>query len=312
MLISSKVNINHAGSSGCPAILNAVAFVKSPSLTRLLVDNGADLTKTTSRGRSLLHWAAMGPPEIMRTLLGFAKCLKLDARDDDGQTPLHLGSSYTSSDLDCLRLLVLAGADVNAKDRREECPLHNAVRCKRTALISLLINQPEIEIDSIGSWGTALQLACRRRNMSAIRTLLDHDALVNLEVPKRLSGTALMAALQPEHASRDRDGLEIDDLVRELVISRGADVKQKVAGNVFHTALSAACLAARTGTIHFLIQRAASYAGRADPDPVFGRLPLHFAAANGIENFGAVSVLLLGNYGGDMAMMRPDGSGAGR
>ncbi|KAK4041960.1 ankyrin repeat-containing domain protein [Parachaetomium inaequale] len=100
-------------------------------------------------------------------------------------------------------------------------------------------------------------------------------------------------------ARRDRDSEEIDRLVRSLV-SRGADVKQAVKGNVFYTALSAACFGVGTGTINFLLDEGAS----ADlADPVFGRLPLHFAAMNGIENFRAILLA----YRGDM--MRPDNSG---
>jgi ankyrin repeat protein len=110
-----------------------------------------------------------------------------------------------------------------------------------------------------------------------------------------------MAALMPFRADRDQDSGDIDQLVRELV-SRGADVGQENKGNVFYTALSATCFCAGAGTINFLLDRGAC--GEV-PDPVFGRLPLHFAAANGIENFRTIMLA----YHGDVNMMRADKGG---
>jgi ankyrin repeat protein len=302
MLIAKKANLDHPDSAGWSPIFDAVAYVKSASITRLLVDNGADLTKAVDRGirgGTLLHYAVLGPLEIMKILLEFTKYLELDRPDAKGQTALLFGSCYKWATSDCLKLLVLAGADVNAKNQHGERPLHNTIASDQTSLLSLLLDQPEIEVNCAADWYTPLQLACRRRNMQAVYALLDHGAHVNQVVPRCLNSTALVAALRPMDARRDQDSEEIDRLVRELV-SRGADVKQAVKGNVVYTALSAACLGAGTGTINFLLDEGAS----ADlADPISGRLPLHFAAMNGIENFRAILLA----YRGDI--MRPDSGG---
>jgi ankyrin repeat protein len=302
MLIAKKANLDHPDSAGWPPVFDAAIYVKSASITRLLVDNGADLTKAIDRGirgGTLLHYAVLGPLEIMKIFLEFTKYLKLDRPDARGQTALLFGSGYKWATFDCLKLLVLAGADVNAKNEFGERPLHNTIMSDQTSLLSLLLDQPEIEVNCAADWYTPLQLACRRRNMQAVYALLDHGARVNQVVPRCLNSTALVAALRPMDARRDQDSENIDRLVRELV-SRGADVKQAVKGNVVYTALSAACLGAGTGTINFLLDEGAS----ADlADPVSGRLPLHFAAMNGIENFRAILLA----YRGDI--MRPDSSG---
>lgn len=114
---------------------------------------------------------------------------------------------------------------------------------------------------------------------------------INQVTPECINSTPLVAAIRPALAQPDQDSEQIDQLVRELV-ARRADVRQVVPGNVFYTALSAACLGAGPGTINFLLDEGAA----ADlADPVFGRLRLHFAAANGPENFRTIPLAFRGS-----------------
>jgi ankyrin repeat protein len=298
MLIEKKANINHPDSSGWPPVFDAAVYINDASLTRLLVDGGADLTGIVN-GWSLLHHAVVGPPEIMKILLEFTRYLKVDTLDSNGNTALVSGSLNSSAKFECLKSLVYAGADVNAKEKDGETALHSAVRSENDELLSLLLAQPETDINWAGSYGTALQQACRFRMITTVRTLLDKGARINHVTPKCISSTPLVAALRSAGAQRDQDSEQIDRLVRELV-ARGADVRQAVRGNVFYTALSAACLGVGAGTINFLLDEGAA----ADvADPVFGRLPLHFAAMNGLENLRTMLLAFRGS------LLHPDGAG---
>jgi ankyrin repeat protein len=298
MLIEKKANINHPDSSGWPPVFDAAVYINDASLTRLLADGGADLTGTVN-GLGLLHHAVVGPPEIMKILLEFTRYLKLDTRDIHGNTALVGGSMNSRANFECLKSLVYAGADVNAKDRDGETALHNAVRSENDKLLSLLLAQPETDINWAGSYGTALQQACQSRMITTVRTLLDKGAHINQVTPKSINSTPLVAALRSFRAQRDQDSEQIDRLVRELV-ARGADVRQAVPGNMFYTALSAACLGSGVGTINFLLDEGAA----ADlADPVFGRLPLHFAAMNGLENLRTMLLAFRGS------LLHSDGAG---
>ncbi len=78
-------------------------------------------------GSVLIYAAASGNPEILREILKYHP--NLEARDQGGKTALFAAGDYRSSDKDgarveCVRLLVEVGADVNARDKDGNTPLH--------------------------------------------------------------------------------------------------------------------------------------------------------------------------------------------
>ena len=87
----------------------------------LLIKTGAEIEALVA--------AREGSPEVIRKLIekgGFS----LEARDESGLTPLALscssGSSNSKDHLDVARMLLAAGADVNAESARGSRPLHFA------------------------------------------------------------------------------------------------------------------------------------------------------------------------------------------
>jgi len=54
-----------------------------------------------------------------------------------GKTPVH--TAVTMGNLEAVRLLVLAGANVNAKDRHKKTPLHLAVYCINLEVVRLFV-----------------------------------------------------------------------------------------------------------------------------------------------------------------------------
>jgi ankyrin repeat protein len=78
-------------------------------------------------GSILIYAAESGNPEMVREILRYHP--KMNARDSEGRTALFAASEYRDGDEDgarvqCVRLLVQAGANVNARDDYGNTPLH--------------------------------------------------------------------------------------------------------------------------------------------------------------------------------------------
>src|SRR5258708_39978448 len=98
---------------------------RSNGVTRLLLDHNADEHIRDNKGGTALHRAAKSSnPECVRILL---ECdVDVNARDDDGLTPLLRVSASWRANPDVLRLLLDHGADENVRDNKGGTPLHHA------------------------------------------------------------------------------------------------------------------------------------------------------------------------------------------
>jgi ankyrin repeat protein len=78
-------------------------------------------------GSVLIYAAESGNPDMLREILRYDP--KLEAQDSDGRTAMFAAAEYRHRDKDgarveCVRLLAAAGANLNARDRRGNTPLH--------------------------------------------------------------------------------------------------------------------------------------------------------------------------------------------
>ena len=81
----------------------------------------------------ILSDAAMSPSFTSVEKIG------VDSRGDDGQSPLHWMA--TLGDAVAIRLLVGAGASIDAVDNKGNTPLHEAVTWRHTLAARMLIEQ---------------------------------------------------------------------------------------------------------------------------------------------------------------------------
>jgi ankyrin repeat protein len=97
--------------------------------TRVLLDAGADVHHRSEFNTPLLHRAIAADvaPAIVRLLLDDGA--RVDVRDEEKQTPLHVAAKWGRRDL--VEVLLAHGADVNARDRYGVTPLHET--CGLTA-----------------------------------------------------------------------------------------------------------------------------------------------------------------------------------
>ncbi|KAH9997168.1 ankyrin [Russula compacta] len=65
----------------------------------------------------------------------------MNRTNDKGITPLHYAAS--KSRIEIGRFLISRGADINARDKANQHPLHRAATTGSTGFITLLLNPPE-------------------------------------------------------------------------------------------------------------------------------------------------------------------------
>lgn len=299
------IDVHHRDHLGWSPIMDATGYVPNPEIARMLMEAGASLADVTSDGYSPLHNAVSHKrPDVLRVLLEFHEADDLARKNESGETPLLVTHDFASqATFECIRLLVRAGADINCQDSTGETLLISSAYDgpDGRAVHKWLLARPEVNIHlQAKGIGPALHVACRRGDAELVDMLLDKGADANSK-SMCAGSTPLISSCLP---FRRREGEDpqtridgIERIVRNLV-AKGADVSLTSGICVFN-ALCAAALCAGTSTINFILDKAAS---TNVPDPL-GRLPIHFAAANGIRNFEAVALV----HGEDI--MIPDKSG---
>jgi ankyrin repeat protein len=84
-------------------------------------------------GRTPLHWAALGGSVEVASLL-ISRGAQIQARDKDGQTPLHV---VTTEEI--ARMLIKRGGDSTSKDNYGRMPLHYAAYYGRDRMIDFFL-----------------------------------------------------------------------------------------------------------------------------------------------------------------------------
>ena len=94
------------------------------SVAELLLANKAEVNAKDDNGKTPLHWAASaGSKDVAELLL--ANKAEVNAKENHGRTPLHLAAAEGHKDM--AELLLANKAEVNAKDNHGDTPLHLAV-----------------------------------------------------------------------------------------------------------------------------------------------------------------------------------------
>ncbi|XP_077644606.1 NF-kappa-B inhibitor delta-like [Lonchura striata] len=145
--------------------LLVAAAAAAPEIVRDLLVLGANPDAADHEGRTALHLAAAyGRPEILQAMISSGVPVNVEARNFEGQTPLHCavlahnaslqggyspaggsgGGSPTPQDrFRCVELLLQMGADSSSQDTKSSLTaLHLAVRGGNLALAHLLLRQP--------------------------------------------------------------------------------------------------------------------------------------------------------------------------
>ncbi len=168
----------------------------TPQLFDLLLQYGADFNFSNAvRGNQTpLHFAATGYGYAAKLLL--EQRVKLNERDSDGNTPLHIAAHQGK--VEVAQLLVEHGAKINLRNNDGDTPLHRCfkyyseyvmgfgfgdwvVESDKKQITMLLIEKgADLNIVS-GVDNTPLRLATNRHEIKLMRTMLKHGANPNQE-----------------------------------------------------------------------------------------------------------------------------------
>lgn len=165
------------------------------NIIRLLIERGADVQEVHREyvGSTTLHLAAENQgPEVLKLLLDNGALL--NAPDFYGLSPLVAAISR-GTNLDNCRLLLDQGADITIRDPCGGTPLEAAARHNNVDGVQFLLDHHvDVNTKSLGSYGTALHVACHKGHEGIAEKLLASGADPN--IINIYGDTALSLAVQ--------------------------------------------------------------------------------------------------------------------
>lgn len=244
-LLSNGADVNVKSRSGSTP-LHYAAGRGQVDLVQLLIDNRAAIDPKDKRGQTPAAWAMQaGHREIVRLLAAHGAALTphmaayagdvqtvrrlLDAgadvnqQDKEGRTPLYLATQ--EGYMEVMELLIARGADVNqgtGHDPGEFAPLYVAASCGRGDAIDLLVRRGakvDARVDSSAT-PSPLYAAAQEGHRDAVAALVAAGAKIN--GPDYQGRTPLLAAAV--HGHRD---------VVQFLLEKGADVTVGQMGREF-------------------------------------------------------------------------------
>lgn len=178
-------------------------------------------------------------PEIRRLMRSGAN---INARNDEGDTPLHLAARICG--LAVVRELLMYHPDINAQNDEGETPLYCATDAANTEVVDELLRRGADANIADGLEYAPLHVASSRGYSAIVRSLLTYGADCN--VRDHEGATPLTLAIQD-----DAD----DDTLNCLLNHRGINFNLQGAGN--NTPLHEAILSGDAQLVRDLIQRGA-------------------------------------------------------
>ncbi|KAK0622183.1 Delta-latroinsectotoxin-Lt1a [Lasiodiplodia hormozganensis] len=267
---------------------------------RLLLEAGAETSIKSVNGQ--LPILSAGTTELLRMVLEFRPDLTLE--DGDGDTALNAILHRVTPELADVKLLVHAGAAVNAANKEGRTALHKALFWNNFDIARFLLKRGGAETDiNALSGGTPLHLACWNGTIEGVRLMVE-EAGADINIVNGFLGSPAQAACR-RASPLDwgfKEVVESDMLAMLRLLSDsgsesssssseqpgaggssggssgGKKQRQKLnvnaAGGLYGSALGAAAYRATAPVIRFLLGLGA----RTDIRDASGRCPIHLAA----------------------------------
>lgn len=171
---------------GCtldPSVLHSAVKSRAAECVKLLLSKyRVDVNTLDATGMAPIHICAdRGFPDCLEVLLGWDQT-QVNIKDHQEFTALHL--ACVSAHVECVRLLVEHGANVNAKNMKFQVPIHMAAKAQSVECIDLLIKSgADVNARDIDD-RTPLHTAISHKTLNvclAVDALLGYHAKVNVQ-----------------------------------------------------------------------------------------------------------------------------------
>ena len=182
LLLEHNVDLNDEEEDVIPAFHAWIWVDPSFDNMQLMIQHGADLKMVDKKnGWTAMHYfASVGEdPKVLDLLMNRdhpENQPDINAKDSDGETPLHGLLSRRDVPPELLKAFIANGADVNAEDKDSERPLHQA--CQWGDVDTIRIIMPKItDIDDPDKRGrTALHAAALAGYKECVQLLIENHA----------------------------------------------------------------------------------------------------------------------------------------
>jgi ankyrin repeat protein len=132
--LTSAADANQRNAQGATLLMQA-ALHGDAEMLRALISKGADVNLTNPQGATALHWAAGDPAKVKLLLEAGANA---NAKSNLGRTPLTIAAA-TPGNIESVRLLLKHGADPKLVDQNGDGPLGNAATSADVEMIRVLL-----------------------------------------------------------------------------------------------------------------------------------------------------------------------------
>ena len=153
--------------------LHMAAYLGASAIANILLQQGADIGVKNKHGLSVLCAAALScKRDVLETIISYSP--DLDSPDNDGETPLFY--SVQKRAIDCVSLLLGAGASTSSPAKSWGQPLHKAVTQGDINIMCLLLDaNADINARSRSGYNS-LMIACQKGDEEIMEELLRRGA----------------------------------------------------------------------------------------------------------------------------------------
>jgi ankyrin repeat protein/mono/diheme cytochrome c family protein len=169
-LTTDKAMARAADAAGSTALMHA-AYAGTVEMMATLIDAGADVNAANDRRATALHWAITDPAKVRLLLL---KGANVNAKTVDGRTPLHLAATLPTG-TPIVEMLLEAGADLHARSIVGATPLVASVAASLETSRLLLAKGADPNARN-GLGATPLMNAALLAGAATVSLLLDAGA----------------------------------------------------------------------------------------------------------------------------------------
>lgn len=151
---------------------NVAALLEAQETAILLLRSGANIFRRNVYGENALHQASgQSSLSVLRLILDMGGATSLEARENRGNTALHIAVIYGQGEV--VKLLLEENTNIDARNMDGDTPLHLAVEWQRKAILKTLIKAGvDVNLQNLRSY-TALALAVYRGYEGMVGMILE-------------------------------------------------------------------------------------------------------------------------------------------